>query len=466
MFDAATSLQTMALARHLPLSTAVLERSIEHMFDHLEPSDQSSTAPGAVAGACGLGADLIADLAAFEQQRVTLARALGAFEQSGLWAADGMLTMTAWLQHHARMTHRDALAWVREGRFMHRYTAVAEAAEAGSLSASQVATIRAAVSKPTADLFDEHQQAVVDAIDGLDAAATETVCADWRDKAEATVDMPEPKVPDRTWTMSKLGDGTGVGRFVFDPATTNELETALGTARSWDGPGDDRDHRTRNADAMADIFGFFNANHDRNGTPRHRPHVELHLEATSMGRAGEPVDLHALADDDTFGWTLLTSDRQVLPKWAKEKYECDCVIHRVLRAGSAVLDYGRADAHACRSRCSAPSPPAMAVAVPPAAVARSPGAMPTTSSGGEGSGKRNSTICSCSAAGITASSTSSAGPSSCSPTATSGSPCPAATSSPPNPAAGHPTSSRREVWWARAVALRPERWQSGQMRAP
>ena len=37
--------------------------------------------------------------------------------------------------------------------------------------------------------------------------------------------MPVPKLPDRSWTASRLADGTMVGRFVLDPAAATELET-------------------------------------------------------------------------------------------------------------------------------------------------------------------------------------------------------------------------------------------------
>lgn len=135
--------------------------------------------------------------------------------------------------------------------------------------------MRAVVSKPTADLFDEHQHAVVDAVAGLDAAATEVVCNEWRSKAEAVADLPEPKVPDRAWSMSKLADGTVVGRFAFDPATGAELDAALETARSFDGPGDDRNMRTRNADAVADILGVL----------QRQPRPQRHAAAPSPRRA-------------------------------------------------------------------------------------------------------------------------------------------------------------------------------------
>ena len=70
------------------------------------------------------------------------------------------------------MTRTDAHKLLAEGRFLLRYTAVAQAAITGCLSGSQVRSIRSAVTAVLADLFDEHQATVVDAVTGLDPAAT------------------------------------------------------------------------------------------------------------------------------------------------------------------------------------------------------------------------------------------------------------------------------------------------------
>jgi hypothetical protein len=76
------------------------------------------------------------------------------------------------------------------------------------------------------------------------------------------------------------------------------------------------------------------ANCDSNGTPRHRPHVDLHIEVPAavlaeLGIEGRPVGL------------TVTEGGRRLPEWAAAMFGCDCTMHRVLRADGVVLDYGR-----------------------------------------------------------------------------------------------------------------------------
>ena len=59
-------------------------------------------------------------------------------------------------------------------------------------------------------------------------------------QAQEIIDQPPPKVPDDSWNSSTLDDGTVVGNFVFGPAGGEQLETALETARQWDGADDQR----------------------------------------------------------------------------------------------------------------------------------------------------------------------------------------------------------------------------------
>lgn len=270
--------------------------------------------------------DLVDALGHLERFGAMIGVAAAQLNASGGWAADGSLSMAAWLRQHARLSHRDAARLLREGRFLDTFSSVGDAAMSGRLSSSQVNALRAAVSKPTRDLFDEHQQGVVDAVAGLDAAGTEQVCQSWRDKAEAVVEMPEPRVPERSWKTAPLEDGTVVGRFVFDKVAAEQMEAALETARCWDGPGDRRSPAVRNADAIVEIFAFFNANSDTDATPRHHAQVELHLQAGT---------------DPLLDGCAVTGNGRLLPSWATDAFLCDCVIHRVMRSGAAVLDYGR-----------------------------------------------------------------------------------------------------------------------------
>lgn len=271
--------------------------------------------------------DLVDALGHLERFGAFVAVAAAGLNTAGAWSADGSLSMAAWLRQHARLSHRDAARLLREGRFLNSFDAVAYAAQSGVLSASQVAGLRAAVSRPTGDLFADHQHGVVQAICGLNAADSELVCQDWRAKAEAVVEMPEPKVPERSWTTSRLEDGTMSGRFVLDATAAEMLETALETARSWDGANDTRTVGVRNADAFVGIVGFFNANNDTNATPRHHPNIELHIQA----------DL----SDVLLEGCAVTANGQLVPSWAVDAFMCDCVMHRVLRDGAAILDYGR-----------------------------------------------------------------------------------------------------------------------------
>ena len=277
--------------------------------------------------------DLVAAVAMLDRSRARVALGVAKVAASGLWAIDGSVSIKSWLQQHCRLSSLDAHRLVDDGRFLAAHDSVASAAITGRISGSQVGVLRSVVTRSTAQLFDEHQGVIVEQIEGMDVADTIKVAQRWKVCAEAVADMPEPKVPDRAWSSSRLADGTTVGRFVFDAVASEQIETAIETARSYDGDSDTRTHAMRAADAVASVFAFFNANHESEGTPRHRPHVELHFEADAHG--------------DPAGDAITTSGR-MLPDWARDMFACDCVIHRVLRSGSAVLDYGRSTRRVAR----------------------------------------------------------------------------------------------------------------------
>ncbi len=78
---------------------------------------------------------------------------------------------------------------------------------------------------------------------------------------------------------------------MLDDAGAVQFEQAIRQASSWDGADDIRTTSRRSAEALVDVCAFFNANHDRPGTPRQRPHVELHIDADTLtGTAAVGVD--------------------------------------------------------------------------------------------------------------------------------------------------------------------------------
>ena len=263
--------------------------------------------------------------AAHEREAARLALAARRLEACGDWAHDGSVSMTAWLRHHCRMSNRDAAALVHRGRFLDKFTAIAEAACDGVLSAGQVNALRT-VTKPAVESVMAAQQGeIVAIIAPLAVADAEQAAGLWRQRAEAIVDLCEPVEPERELRFARTVDGL-VGRFVLDDNAAVQFEQAIRTASTWDGKSDTRENSRRGADALVEVCGFFNANHTRPGTPRRRPHVELMVEADTLGST-------PLAWTTDHAWVGVATTDMLL---------CDCVIHRVLRAGETILSYGRA----------------------------------------------------------------------------------------------------------------------------
>ena len=176
--------------------------------------------------------------AAHERDAARLALAARRLEACGDWAHDGSVSMTAWLRHHCRMSNRDAAALVHRGRFLDKFTAIAEAACDGVLSAGQVNALRT-VTKPAVESVMAAQQGeIVAIIAPLAVADAEQAAGLWRQRAEAIVDLCEPVEPERELRFARTVDGL-VGRFVLDDNAAVQFEQAIRTASTWDGKSDE-----------------------------------------------------------------------------------------------------------------------------------------------------------------------------------------------------------------------------------
>jgi hypothetical protein len=270
-------------------------------------------------------AEFVDAWAAHEQQAARLSLAARRLEACGDWARDGSVSMTAWLRHHCRMSNRDAASLVRRGRFLDKFALLAAAACDRVLSAGQVKAMQSVTTPAVEPVLAVQQAEMVAIIAPLSVAETELAAARWLQRAEAVVVQPEPAEPERALRTARTNGGI-VGRFAFDNGGATQFEQAIRIASTWDGTADMRQSATRGADALVDICAFFNANHDRPGTPRQRPHVEMMVDESTLV-------------DNPVGWT---TDHAHLGTATTDAFLCDCVIHRVVRAGSAILSYGRA----------------------------------------------------------------------------------------------------------------------------
>jgi hypothetical protein len=255
--------------------------------------------------------------AAHEQQGAVLALAARRLDVSGEWAADGSVSMPAWLRANGRMSNRDANRLIRRGRFLDRFTAIADAAVTRELSAGQVDALAGVYRAKHEPVLAEHQHELVETLASLSVDDTETACRVWAQYADAIVDEGQPPAEaDRSWSMSRADDGALVGRFVFDDAAATEVEKAIANALTFEGQSETRELARRQGDAMFDVCAFYNKNHDSDGTPRHLPHVTLSADVATL--AGSPVGVN----DDT---------GRIIETGCTDTYLCDCKIHAILR---------------------------------------------------------------------------------------------------------------------------------------
>ena len=278
-------------------------------------------------------------------RRAELALSTASVEPTGEWAAEGAVSFTGWLRRQARMSIGDARQLCAEGRWLSSFPAVAAAVVAGRISWSQVGIMMLAIRQPHRELFADHSPDLIEAFHPLDINDTIAAMKDWRDKADAILDIAPKELLPNGWRVRELDEGGLAGHFVVGAEIANELLAALETARTTHAD-DVRSPAQRTADAAGAVFAFFNANHDRSGTPRHRPHVELiahtypELEQLIVDGAVRWPDPHRLFEALAAG-CVTTLEGSLLPDWTADMYLCDCVVHRVLAAGSTVAVYGR-----------------------------------------------------------------------------------------------------------------------------
>jgi hypothetical protein len=264
-------------------------------------------------------------LAIADRLAAKVALALGAFDATEGYEADGATSTTAWLRHHDQSS-RAAARLAGLGRRLHRLPVTARAWADGSLSAGQVDAIVANVAPTMVELFAQHEAEVVPALVDLSVPDVAAAMAHWARCAEALDDGPEPEERNRSAHLSRLLDGRVELDAHLDPELGAVVETALRMATTRDADGEPaRTPGERRADALGDVCRFFLDHQARTPGGRHRPHVNvvIDLEALLAGGAGEVLGGPVLD-----GATL-------------RRLCCDAGLHRVITAGrSGVLDYG------------------------------------------------------------------------------------------------------------------------------
>jgi len=266
-------------------------------------------------------------LAERERLDAELLDAAGALDASGEWSVDGTASTHAWLVHHGSVTSPEASRLVRGGRLVHRHDRTAKRLHDGDVTCAQVDAL-ARAARGHEDLFDEHEETLLDIARDLPPEDFRIVMRRWRAIAD-DVDGGG-KEPDAPWRKrrlhaSKLDDGSVHLEGRLDPVAGEAFLTALDTFtdRTVD---PDRSPAQRRADALHE------------------------MARRALGRA-VPVELNVVVDADTLAGNMpadprtarcdLTHVGPVAPSTIR-RLACDAVIRRVVcdRHGE-VLDLGR-----------------------------------------------------------------------------------------------------------------------------
>jgi len=272
------------------------------------------------------GAALLSALAVWDCLGAKIAAVAGEFDHHSLWDLDAATSMTAWLRDRGSMTSAAAGRLAVRGRRLRALPVTAAAAADGSLSGGQVDVVLAHLDDRTTAVFADHEAELVPVLAPLELRQVGRAMAAW--KARATVDHDvEPKEPQRAVHLSATLDNRYVLDGTLDPEGGAVVEAALRVATTADGDADEpRIPATRRADALVDICRFFLDHHAAAPATRHRPHLNVVIEAEHL--------------HDARGASVIDGPR--LDSATTARLLCDCQLHRLVRSGrSEVLDYGR-----------------------------------------------------------------------------------------------------------------------------
>ncbi|MGY1697729.1 DUF222 domain-containing protein [Geodermatophilus sp. SYSU D00814] len=269
--------------------------------------------------------DSLDDVAALVAERnridAALARRVRAAELSQAPERDGLKSMTSWLCGHCRLSPAAATRLVGNGRALEHLPALAEAHEAGWVTAEQV-TEAARVVTP-----ERLAAATARGVDlgAIDAALTQVALdCDHRDLAGVVQryldaldpDGPEPDpTEDRSLTVAKHADGSLSGRFHLDAVGGEKLQAALEAHVQADRPaGDQRTRAQRQGDALVQLCDNALASGALPVLRTVKPHVAVRVDLDDLadpaaGAGSAPMGFGAVISAARARW--LACDGQV-----------------------------------------------------------------------------------------------------------------------------------------------------------
>jgi len=273
-------------------------------------------------------AEVVELLAARERLDALVHAAVGEWDRDAAWALDGSVSPVAWLAHRTPVTRQDAATLVRSARHVARHEVTAKALGAGDISVAHVQVAARAV-KHREDLYEQHEDVLLDAARALDPSAFRAAMAHWRRCADA-VDDHDRAVKEITGSyLDIVSTFEGVGHLDgrLDAVSTATLVRVLDRMEppdGFDGIAAPRTRAQRRADALV-----------RLASGERPPPINLDITVDIDTLAGRP------SPDLEHGCCEIAGSGPVSPAVAA-MLACDAAIGRVMMRGrSEVLDVGR-----------------------------------------------------------------------------------------------------------------------------
>jgi hypothetical protein len=270
------------------------------MFTDISASVDRALTPGFVDAA-----DVIVGLAAYDRFGALLADALGEFDAAAGWDMDpyAATSLRQFLAGPGGCSGRDAGTWSALSKWLRKQPVVLAAARSGELSRGQVDAIHTNVPAALMELFATESLHVVPELIGLSVPGTVTAILQWREMAEAVVDVPGPAEKQNSVSVSALLDGRGRIVADLDPLLfmlTKKILTEMAAPYEPSVSGSER---------TADAFGAL---------------VKLGLDhhETARGRRNAPTPTSSSTPHQGWGPTL-TANRSRSPT-----LECCCATRR------------------------------------------------------------------------------------------------------------------------------------------
>ena len=252
-------------------------------------------------------------------------------QESGTHLADGTATVVTWISRMCSMSATsaaDRLCVGEQFEALRKIAAALSSGEIGYQSASLLCHLRDQLGDKR-ELFDEDE--MVELARRHSVFNLRQLCRYARHVADPDgfFDDAEADYSRRRLHVSLMADGMHAIDGLLDPAGGAALRTALESLAKRLGPDDDRTHKQRMADAVAEL-----AHHamDEGRLPK-RNGVKPHVTVTTT-LDGLKNEVGAPAADVEFSLPISTR--------TLERLACDCTISRVLLADSMVIDVGKA----------------------------------------------------------------------------------------------------------------------------